>query len=42
MVNKKIVAILSVVLVVGVFWIAFAQENLTTNTTRAVGKIAIF
>jgi len=42
MVNKKIVAILSVVLVVGVFWIAFAQENLTLTPQERLGKLLFF
>jgi len=42
MVNKKIVAILSVVLVVGVFWMAFAQENLTLTRQERLGKLLFF
>jgi cytochrome c peroxidase len=38
MINKKIVAILPVVLVLGVFWIAFAQENVTLTPEEQLGK----
>src|SRR5512139_383222 len=40
MINKKIVAILSVVLVVGVFWIAFAEQELTSQ--EQLGKHLFF
>jgi cytochrome c peroxidase len=40
MINKKIVAILSGVLVLGVFWIAFAQEQLTSK--EQLGKSIFF
>src|SRR5512139_2387435 len=40
MINKKIVAILSVVLVVGVFWIAFAEQELTSQ--EQLGKNLFF
>ena len=42
MMNKKIVAILSVVLVVGVFWIAFAWDNWTLTPQEQLGKSLFF
>ena len=41
MMNKKIIAMLSVVLVVGVFWIVFARGN-QPNDQEQLGKFLFF
>jgi len=42
MMNKKIIVMLSVVLAVGVFWIAFAQGNSALTDQEKLGKFLFF